>query len=154
MSDPVPVARPELRKGRAESPLDWLAARGLVSPGQHRAGERLRRDYTRAGLSPRITMDWRRLAEGAGPGGKAGGQGGHGQATLAAIDAHRAFHRAIDALGPGLGDVAWRVLCALEPLPEAERALGWPGRSGRVVLTLALDRLRAHYDAGAALRDP
>jgi hypothetical protein len=48
-------------------------------------------------------------------------------------------------LGGGLSDVAWRVLCAGEGLPDAERALGWPARAGRLVLTLALDRLGDHY---------
>ena len=30
-------------------------------------------------------------------------------------------------------------------LPAAEKALGWPARAGRLVLTLALDRLADHY---------
>ena len=51
----------------------------------------------------------------------------------------------VAAVGPGLADVLWRVVCAGEGLPVAERALGWPARAGRVVLTLALDRLAAHY---------
>jgi hypothetical protein len=44
-----------------------------------------------------------------------------------------------------LADVAWRVLCLGEGLETAERALGWPSRAGKLVLTLALDRLVAHY---------
>ena len=36
----------------------------------------------------------------------------------------------------------------LRRLPAAERALSWPARAGRVVLTLALDRLAMHYEGG------
>jgi hypothetical protein len=44
----------------AESPLAWLAARGMVSDAHYRAGERLRTDYERAGLAGRVTMRWPR----------------------------------------------------------------------------------------------
>jgi hypothetical protein len=39
----------------------------------------------------------------------------------------------------------WRVVCAGEGMRDAEQALGWPARAGRVVLALALDRLADHY---------
>lgn len=40
----------------AESPLGWLLSRGLVSRRQFDAGERLRSDWERAQLAPRVTM--------------------------------------------------------------------------------------------------
>jgi len=41
--------------------------------------------------------------------------------------------------------VLWRVVCAGEGLPEAEKALGWPVRSGKLVLRIALDRIADFY---------
>jgi hypothetical protein len=40
----------------AESPLGWLFAGGLVTQRQFDAGERLRYDWERAQLAPRVTM--------------------------------------------------------------------------------------------------
>ena len=37
--------------------------------------------------------------------------------------------------GPGLSDILWRVVCAGEGMRDAETALGWPARRGRLVLT-------------------
>ena len=48
------------------------------------------------------------------------------------------------AVGPGLSDVLWRIVCAGEGMRDAERALGWPARAGKLVLGLALDRLAEH----------
>src|SRR5437870_2327102 len=42
----------------AESPLGWLFARGFVTKRQFDAGERLRSDWERAQLAPRVTMAW------------------------------------------------------------------------------------------------
>jgi len=64
---------------------------------------------------------------------------------VAQIAAKRRFDAAIAAAGPGLSDVLWRVVCAGEGLPDAERALGWPARAGKLVLCLALDRVADHY---------
>ena len=125
----------------AESPLGWLARRGLLSARQVAAGERLREDHARAGLGARVTMRWE-AAPGAA---ERGGGGAQGQA-LGAIDAKRRFDRAIDAVGPGLSDILWRVACEGDGLAEAEKGLGWPTRAGKLVLGLALDRLVAHYE--------
>jgi hypothetical protein len=135
------------RRGRsvtvnlAESPLSWLAARGLLDARQVEAGERLRADYERASIAPGVTMRWDAArVDGGGWRGDAGRD-----PTTAQIDAKRRFDAAIAATGHGLSDVLWRVVCAGEALPAAERALGWPARSGRLVLGIALDRLADHY---------
>ena len=125
----------------AESPLGWLRARGLVSDRQFAAGEILRQDYERAALPQRTTMQWD-----AAPQGKAArGAPSHGASTNAQIDAKARFSAAIDRAGAGLSDILWRVVCAGEALPGAEKALGWPARAGRLVLTLALDRVADYY---------
>ena len=124
----------------AESPIAWLAARGMLTAGQLAAGERLRADYERAGLSARVTMRWD-----VAPPAKSRGGGRALDASLARIDAHRRFHAAIDQVGPGLADICWRVVCAGEGIGGAEKALGWPSRSGKLVLGLALDRLARFY---------
>jgi len=40
----------------AESPLGWLLSHGHVTQRQFEAGERLRSDWERAQLAPRVTM--------------------------------------------------------------------------------------------------
>jgi hypothetical protein len=66
-------------------------------------------------------------------------------ATAAQAAAKRRFDAAVEHLGEGLSDVLWRVVCAGEGMPDAERALGWPARAGKLVLLLALDRLADYY---------
>ncbi len=125
----------------AESPLAWLGARKLISERQLAAGEMLRQDYERAALPQRTTMQWD-----APPNGKtARSSHCHGATTLAQIDAKARFDGAIAAAGTGLADILWRVVCAGEAVPTAEKALGWPTRSGKLVLLLALDRVADYY---------
>lgn len=125
----------------AESPLSWLRARGLVDARQYEAGERLRADYETASLGARVTMQW----DPAPVGRSARGPSAAIDPTLAQIGAKRRFDAAVAAAGPGLQDVLWRVVCAGEGLPTAEKALGWPARAGKLVLCLALDRVATHY---------
>ena len=124
-----------------ESPLGWLRARGLIDQRQFDAGERLRGDWTIAGLGPRVTMRWD-----AGP--TARGKRGRDtplDPTLAGIAAKRRFEGAIAAAGRGLEDVLWRVVCNGEGLEAAETGLGWPKRAGKLVLLMALDRVADYY---------
>jgi hypothetical protein len=65
--------------------------------------------------------------------------------NAAQIDAKRRFDDAIASAGPGLADILWRVVCAGEGMRDAETALGWPARAGKLVLSFALDRVAAYY---------
>lgn len=124
-----------------ESPLSWLHARGHLSDRQFDAGERLREDWERAQLAPSITMRWDAV--------RIKGSGGDGLThSERQVMAKRRFDEATALAGPGLADVLWRVACAGESLPDAERALAWPARSGKLVLGLALDRVADYYRIG------
>ena len=125
----------------AESPLGWLLARGHLVRRQYDAGERLRVDFERAQLGARVTMAW----DAAPISGARGGSGPGAEASMAQIDAKRRFDAAVAAAGPGLSDILWRVVCAGEGMREAESALGWPARAGKLVLTIALDRVADYY---------
>lgn len=143
----------------AESPLGWLATRkgrdgaALVSPVQVLAGERLRLDFTRAGLTPRVTTDWSM----SGRTGGGGGQGAEGL-TYLVIGARRRVQAALAALGPELSGTLLDVCCFLKGLEQVEQERGWPPRTAKVVLGLGLDRLARHYrlsaQATGAARSP
>jgi hypothetical protein len=138
-----PAASPPRAGGRsvtvnlAESPLTWLHARGHLSDRRFAAGEKLRADWERAQLAPSVTSRWDAVRI-------MGGERGLSP-TESQIAAKDRFHAAVAAAGPGLSDILWRVVCAGEGLPHAERALAWPARSGKLVLGLALDRVAGFY---------
>jgi len=124
-----------------ESPLGWLYARKLICRRQYEAGERLRWDWERAQLAPRVTMAWD-----AAPVARGRGASGLGpDLTGSQLDAKSRLEDAVTAAGPGLSDILWRIVCAGEGMRAAEHALGWPARAGKVVLGLALDRVAAFY---------
>ena len=122
----------------AESPLGWLHARGHLDDRLFGAGELLRRDYERAQLGANITMRWDPVRV------KSTGDRGLTDSERQ-IAAKARFDGALGAAGKGLQDILWRVVCAGEGLPTAERTLGWPARSGKLVLRIALDRVADFY---------
>jgi hypothetical protein len=148
---PAPAGGPAIRRparsvtvNLAESPLGWLLSRGLVSRLQFDAGERLPMDWERSQLAPHVTMSWDAAPVARGRGGASPGP----EPSAGQLDARRRFHAAVASAGPGLSDILWRVVCAGEGMREAETALGWPARAGKLVLTLALDRLAGYYRMG------
>ncbi|HEY8262119.1 MAG TPA: DUF6456 domain-containing protein [Methylosinus sp.] len=136
-----------------ESPLAWLArrkdrdGRPFLAPEQVEAGERFRRDVTKAQLLQRVTADWE--AQGR----RAGGAGGAPVAEVA-MDARRRLARAFDAVGPDLSGLLTDVCGYLKGLETVESERGWPHRSAKVVLKIALERLALHYGLSSEARGP
>lgn len=137
-----------VRHNLAESPVTVLGrrrekdGRPFLEPALVEAAERLREDFEVSQMGPRVAQNWERFLTGGERGGFQG-EGGMGQGPKAARDRVAA---ALRDLGPGLGDVALRVCCFLEGIETAEQRMGWAARSGKIVLRIALQRLRRHYD--------
>ncbi|MBY4892094.1 LysR family transcriptional regulator [Rhodobacteraceae bacterium N5(2021)] len=140
--------RERLRVNLSESPLAGLARRKgsdgkpFLGAALVQVGERLREDFERAQMGPRVGQNWDRFLSGSDRGGFMA-DGGIGEGPRAA---RARVSEALDALGPGLGDVVMRVCCFLEGLESAEKRLGWSARSGKVVLKIGLQRLLQHYE--------
>ena len=131
----------------AETPLSALARRKdrdgepFLSSDLVRAGERLREDFELAQMSRRNEANWDKFLT-------------NTERAIAPLDgsargAEAARVRVTNALrdlGPGLGDVALRCCCYLEGLERAEKRMGWSARSGKIVLRIALQRLKRHFD--------
>ena len=137
-----------IRYNLAESPVAVLGRRRdkdgklYLEPELVVAAERLREDFELAQMGPRVAQNWDRFLTGGDRGGFRS-DSGIGEGPAAARDRVAV---ALRELGPGLGDVALRCCCYLEGLEVAERRMGWAARSGKIVLRIALQRLRRHYD--------
>lgn len=129
---------------RAEPPLLVLSRRRekdgtrFLEPALVAAGERLREDFEIAQTGPHVIQNWTACLSTDMAVAVTGHSGG--DAALGRV------HSALRDLGPGLGDVALQCCCYLEGLEAIERRMGWSARSGKVVLRIALQRLKRHYD--------
>src|SRR3954453_16650072 len=136
----------------AESPLVWLSrrkgrdGRALIEPVQLQAGERLRADFTRAQLMPRVTANW---TSSVAQDRRSGGVAAFNDAVIAA---RQQVRQACDSVGPEFIGLLLDVCCFLKSLEDVERERRWPARSAKVVLQLALDRLARHYGYSAEAR--
>ena len=128
-----------------ESPLTTLArkkdkdGRAFLSSDLIEAGDRLREDFELSQMGPRVGQNWERFLTG-------GQRGGFGATDGGSGPAQERLQNALKALGPGLGDIVMRCCCFLEGLEHAEKRMGWSARSGKIVLRIALQRLRVYYD--------
>lgn len=138
-----------IRYNAAESPLSTLSRRKdrsgepFLSPDLVAAGERLREDFELAQMGPRVTQNWDKfLTSGTQSSPNFGSERGGSEAARTRV------MTALKELGPGLGDVVLRCCCYLEGMESVEKRMGWSARSGKIVLRIALGRLKAHYDEG------
>ncbi len=148
---PVRDANGKTRKIRvnlAESPLAGLSRRKgadgkpFLTMDLVQAGERLREDFERAQMGPRVAQNWDRFLTGSDRGGYLSDSG----LAEGPRAARQRVSDAMDHLGPGLADVVMRVCCFLEGLESAEKRLGWSARSGKIVLKIGLIRLGQYYE--------
>ncbi|PSC04552.1 ATPase [Alsobacter soli] len=129
----------------AESPLAWLRRRAgkdgrpFLGDAQFQAGERFRVDLTLGMVLPSVTASWSPAPRG----GRRGGGVEH--VTDMALAARQRCDAAARALGAELAGLLVDVCGFLKGLEQVERERGWPARSAKVVLRIALDRLAAHY---------
>ncbi|MEP6021144.1 MAG: DUF6456 domain-containing protein [Paracoccaceae bacterium] len=152
LADPETGSLRKVRYNLSESPLTALARRRdksgqpFLSDDLVGAGERLREDFELAQMGPRVAQNWDRFLAGNAIGVFAAdsgvGNGPHG--------ARKRVASALKHLGPGLGDVVLRCCCFLEGLENAEKRLGWSARSGKIVLRIALQQLKRHYEGLSA----
>ena len=139
------------RPGRnpAESPIAWLYSRrdadgnSLISEAQFNAGERLRADFWFGQMSPNITQSWN--ASPATAFGRRSAPGAGVELADNVVAAQERVRRALAAVGPELSGILIDVCCHLRGLEDAERRAGWPQRSGKIVLGVALSALARHY---------
>lgn len=133
----------------SESPLAQLARRKgrdgkpFLCDREFRAGERLRSDYTRGQIMPRLGANW-------GASVSSGRRTGGGAVELsdAALSARQRVDNAIAAVGPELSGVLVDICCFLKGLELVETERGWPVRSAKIVLKTALGVLGRHYWPG------
>jgi len=144
--DPVSGA-PRTRFAPGDTPLAALSrrrdkdGRRFLDPDLVGAGERLREDFELARMAPRMARNWDHfLSQASDPANQIDAPG------FGAEAAHARLVGALRELGPGLGDVVLRCCCYLEGLETAERKMGWSARSGKIVLRIALHRLKRHYE--------
>ncbi|MFK7835629.1 MAG: DUF6456 domain-containing protein [Sulfitobacter sp.] len=132
----------------AESPLSSLARRKgkdgkpFLEDVLVHAGEQLREDFELAQMDSNVTQNWDHfLTAGTNTATRNAKTGGSAPSA-----ARARVQQALQELRPGLSDVVLRCCCYLEGLETMEKRLGWSARSGKVVLRIALMRLRRHYD--------
>lgn len=135
------------RSNLAESPLAWLrqrrdkSGRPLISQAQFEAGERLRSDFERGSMMARMTVNWSVT------GGTSPGSAPDRELELRsdALAARERVRSALAEVGPELSGILIDVCCYLKGLADVERRAGWPQRTAKVVLLMALTTLARHY---------
>jgi hypothetical protein len=139
----------------AESPLGWLARRTdgrgapLISTRELLAGERLRADFHTGRYIGRVTSDWSAPPRGSTARGPSDAQLAP---TERAVAARARVAAALAHVGAGLDRVVSAVCLEGRGLDDVERGYGWPRRSAKIVLRIALGRLADHYGLPAERR--
>jgi hypothetical protein len=148
------VSREGLTINMSESPVARLVivtgrgGRPFLERHHVEAAEMLRRLVERAGMLPRVTTNYTH----------AEGSGTRGNQALdisdMAADARKKLARINAALPRDCAGVAIDVCGFLKGLQQVEAERGWPRRSAKLILRVALDCLAQHFGLDAAAVGP
>jgi hypothetical protein len=148
-------AGPRMRRraGVVDTPVLALArrrdAQGLafLAPELVRVAERIQDDFELAHMEPQIAVNWDQIVAQQVLAPEVLGQNGDLSQINGVPLARYRVASALAHLGPGLGDVVLECCCRVQGLETAEKNLGWSARSGKIVLRIALQHLKRHYDS-------
>lgn len=138
----------------SESPLGQLVRRKgkdgkpFLSSEEFQAGERLRSDYTRGQIMPRLGANWEASVS------SGRRTGAIADLTDSALAARVRVESAVRSVGPELSGVLIDVCCFLKGMETVEMERGWPVRSAKIVLKAALGALGRHYNPKTEVNRP
>lgn len=156
-TDPAKPTRPgrTKRTAGAEPPLRVLARRrradgeAFLAPDMVAAAERFRESFEIAKVSGALPEDLHQVLEGKFQVVTTATQGNLANAVPRGQMALNSLMGAVRALGPDLAETVILSCCNEAGMEEIEKQLDYPARSGKIVLRIALNRLKRHYeDAG------
>lgn len=136
------------RSAGSDAPLYVLARRRRsdgepwLTPDLIAAAFRFHETYEIARMGGDLTRDWNSLMLGQVSGGDTALPSGRATRRL---EAEQALSAAIRALGPDLTEMVILSVCHEQGMEDVERRLGYPSRSGKLVLRIALHMLARHY---------
>ncbi len=134
----------------AESPIAILARRMnadgsyFLTPDLLKAAEKLREDFEVSQIGEKIPRKWSDFLTNKDRRWKDEDARGFGAGASAAR-----VEIALESLGSGLADVALYCCCYLYGMEQVEKKMRWSSRSGKIVLRIALEHLKTHYEKAA-----
>ena len=117
--------------------LPWGRRSACIDFRKFQAAERLLRDFTRAGMEPRLIINL---------GKETRGTGGRDW-TPKQLEARENTNDALKAIAP-LNDIVWDIVLCDNSLTTVEIARSWRPGTAFVVLDMALESLARHYKIG------
>ena len=130
----------------SESPILRLHTRknakgeAWLGDKEFQAGERLRSDFEKAQMQPRISANWVSTVSN-----KTNHQNSSANLSDFALDCRNRVNAAINSLDSELAGVCLDICCYLKGLELVEKERGWPPRSAKLMLRTALRQLARHY---------
>lgn len=141
------VCQKRVKANLAESPLAVLyrmknsSGQSFLTEEEFNAGERLRSDFTRGSMMPRITSNWEAHVISHSRGATHGGV----ELSDGALSARLRVEKALDAVGPELSGALVDICCFLKTVTQVETERSWPARSAKMMIKIGLSMLHRHY---------